>query len=82
MPLYFVDLDDGRAETRDAVGAGASSPEAARDQAVRLLTEVAKAAVDGSSEQLLIATVRDGADRHIYRIVLALTCSRPKHGVA
>lgn len=86
MPLYFVDSNDGHTEVRDDVGSEAANPEAARDEAVRLLTEVARSGVVYSSEQLLIATVRDGANQNLYRLVLALTCSQPgqeaQHGRA
>ncbi len=80
MPHYFVDFNDGRIELRDDVGSEASDPETVRDEAVRLLTEIAKAGVARSGEQLLVATVRDGADQGLYRIVLALTCSQPGQG--
>ncbi len=78
MPLYFVDFNDGLTEVRDDVGSEAPNPEAARDEAVRLLTEAARAGVARSSEQLLVATVRDSANQNLYRLVLALTCSRPE----
>ncbi len=80
MPLYFVDFNDGQIVVRDDVGSEASAPEAARDEAVRLLTEAAKTGVAHSSEQLLVATVRDGADQDLYRLILALTCSQPGQG--
>ncbi len=76
MPLYFVDIHDGQTTTHDDAGADAPSPEVARDEAVRLLTEVAKAKVGSSSEQLLVATVRDDVNQSIYQIMLSLTCRR------
>ena len=76
MPLYFVDLNDGRTETRYKVGSDASSPEAACDDTMQMLVDPARSRVAHSSEQLLVATVRDGADQELYRILLALTCCR------
>ena len=77
MPLYFVDLNDGRTKTRDNVGSDAPTPEAARDDVMRMLAETAKFEVAHSSEQLLVATVRDDAGLELYRVTLALTCCRP-----
>ncbi len=76
MPLYFVDINDGQITTHDDAGSDASSPEVARDEAVRLVTEVAKAAVGSGSEQLLVATVRDEAEQEVYQITMSLTCQR------
>ncbi len=58
MPPYFVDFNDGQTEVRDDMGPEAPGPEAARDEAVRLLTEAAKDGVARSREQLLVATPR------------------------
>ncbi len=58
MPPYFVDFSDGQTEVRDDMASGAPSPEAARDEAVRLLTEAAKDGVARSRKQLLVATPR------------------------
>lgn len=76
MPLYFVDFNDGQTEARDEVGSDASSPEAARDDVMRMLAETAKFAVACGGGQLLVATVRDGAGQELYRITLALRCSQ------
>lgn len=76
MPLYFVDFNDGRTEARDEVGSEAPSPEAARDDVMRMLAETAKFAVAYGDEQLLVATIRDGAGQELYRVTLAVTCSQ------
>ncbi len=76
MPLYFVDFNDGHTEMRDDVGSEASGPDVAREEAVRLLTEAAKDGVAWGNKQLLIATIRNGADQELYRIMLTLTCSQ------
>ncbi len=81
MPLYFVDFNDGRTETHDGVGSDAPSPEAARDDVMRMLAETAKFAVACGGGQLLVATVRDGAGQELYRVTLALTCSQPGQNV-
>jgi hypothetical protein len=58
VPPYFVDFNDGQTEVRDDMGPEAPGPEAARDEAVRLLTEAAKDGVARNREQLLVATPR------------------------
>ncbi len=87
MPFYFVSFNDDQTETRDVVGSDAPSPEAARDDTMRTLAEIAKFGVAQGNEQLLVATIRDGANQQLYRIILTLTWSRlgqeaPYEGVA
>ena len=76
MPLYFVDFSDGRTEMRDGVGTDMPTPEAARNGVMRMLVDTARFEAAHGSEQRLVATVRDGADQELYRVMLALTCSR------
>ena len=77
MPRYFVDFNDGQAETCDNTGTDMPSPEAARDDVMRMLVDTARFEIARSgSGQLLVATVRDGAGQDLYRVMLALTCSR------
>ena len=76
MTPYFVDLNDGRTETRYKVGSDASSLEAACDDMMQMLADTARSRVAHGSEQLLVATVRDGADQELYQILSILTCSR------
>jgi len=76
MARYFVDVTDGAETACDTAGEEAASAEAARDEAVRLLTEVAKAKVTDGEDHLLLGLVKDATGGAVYRVMLALTCTR------
>ena len=76
MLQYFLDVNDGRATLSVPAGGQAASPTVARDEAVRLLTEMAKAQVAEGDAQLLVGAVTDDASRAIYRVLLTLTCTK------
>ena len=73
---YSIDVDDGHASISVPTGRQATSPEVARTEAVRLLTEMAKAKIVDGDEHLLVGVVKDDASRAIYRVLLTLTCTR------
>lgn len=51
-------------------------PEAARDEAIRLLTEMARARIIEGDGHSLVGVVKDDASRAIYRVLLTLTCTK------
>ena len=76
MSHYSVHVNDGRATLSLPAGKQATSPEVARDEAVRLLTEMAKAKAAEGGDHLLVDVVEDDTSQAVYRVLLTLTCTR------
>ena len=52
------------------------SPEMTRDEAVRLLIEMAQSKITKGDGHMLVGVVKDAAGQAIYRVLLALTCTK------
>ncbi len=76
VALYSVDLTDGDKTVYDTEGQEAASAEVARDEAVRLLTEVARAGIMDGEDHLIVGIVKNDTGEAVYRVTLALTCTR------
>ncbi len=76
MSHYSVHVNDGHSNVTVPAEGHATSPEVARDEAVRLLTELAKAKIVEGDEHLLVGVVKDDANRAIYRMLLTMTCTK------
>jgi hypothetical protein len=72
MPRYFIDLHDGTKAVRDAEGQELVNLDAARAQAVRLLTRFAQGFSDEPGRQDFVAAVRDGAGAVRLRLRMSL----------
>ena len=75
MPRYFIDLHDGGELLRDQDGYELPDLEAARAQAVRIMTRIAQGLADQPGRQDYVAAVRDaeGAVRWRYRMLVRLS---------
>jgi hypothetical protein len=70
MPHYFFDTRDGADLIRDEEGVELDSIEAARDEATRGLTDLAKDALPGALRRELAVEVRDRGDQALLRAAL------------
>ncbi|SDA14694.1 hypothetical protein SAMN02799622_01180 [Methylobacterium sp. UNC378MF] len=61
MPRFFIDLHDGTDIVRDRDGYDLPNLEAARSQAVKIMTRIAQSLSDEPGRQDFIAAVRDDA---------------------
>ncbi len=72
MPRYFIDLHDGSNLVRDREGFDLPDLDAARAQAVRIMTRIAQGMADGPARQDYVLAVRteDGTVRLRMRMSL------------
>jgi hypothetical protein len=70
MPHYFFDTRDGVDLIRDEEGVDLDGIDAARDEATRGLTDLAKDALPGALRRELAVEVRDGGDHALLRAAL------------
>ena len=72
MPRYFLDIHDGSNLVRDGQGSDLPDLDAARAQAVRVLTRIAQGFADGQGRQDYVLAVRseDGVVRLRMRMSL------------
>jgi hypothetical protein len=70
MPHYFFDTRDGADLIRDEEGVELDGIEAARDEATRGLTDLAKDALPGALRRELAVEVRDRGDQALLRAAL------------
>jgi hypothetical protein len=70
MPHYFFDTRDGPDLVRDDEGLELDGIEAARDEATRGLTDLAKDTLPGALRRELAVEVRDGANQALLRAAL------------
>jgi hypothetical protein len=70
MPHYFFDTRNGPDLVRDDEGLELAGIEAARDEATRGLTDLAKDALPGALRRELAVEVRDSADQALLRAAL------------
>lgn len=72
MPLYFFDSGDHERVLRDDVGVELPGIQEARDEAVRLLPNIARDMCLGGDRQTIISMVRNEQDQLIFRATLSL----------
>lgn len=72
MPRYFIDLHDGTEAVRDKEGSELSNLDAARVQAVHILTTVAQGFKDEPGRQDYVAAIRDAAGAVRLRLRMSL----------
>ncbi|XYD09873.1 hypothetical protein R1A27_04810 [Methylobacterium sp. NMS12] len=72
MPRYFIDIHDGTQVIRDKEGCELSDLEAARGQAVRIMTRITQRLSDEPGRQDFVVAVRnaDGVVRMRLRLSL------------
>jgi hypothetical protein len=72
MPRYFIDLHDGTEVVRDTEGYELPDLDAARSQAVKIMTRIAQGLSDAPGRQDYVAAVRDDAGAVRLRFRLSL----------
>ena len=72
MSRYFIDLHDGGDWLRDRDGYELPDLEAARAQAVRIMTRIAQGLTDQPGRQDYVAAVRDAQGAVRWRIRMSL----------
>ena len=72
MPRYFFDITDAGVLTRDEFGSDCDDDQAARDQAVSLLPDIARHELPDGDQHEFVATVRNEAGQVVYEASLAL----------
>ena len=72
MPRCFIDLHDGGELVRDRDGYELPDLEAARAQAVRIMTRIAQGLTDQPGRQDYVAAVRDAQGAVRWRIRMSL----------
>lgn len=72
MPRYHFDIDDGQREIIDDDGKELSSPDAAQEEALTLLTSFARAALNGDGSRNVRVTVRNDTGDVVYTATMTL----------
>lgn len=72
MPRYFIDLHDGAAVLRDREGYEVPNLDAARAQAVRIMTRITQGLTDIPGRQDYVAAVRDADGAVKWRLRVSL----------
>ena len=72
MPRYFIDLHDGGELLRDQDGYELPDLEAARAQAVRIMTRIAEGLTDQLGRQDYVDAVRDAEGAVRWRLRMSL----------
>ena len=71
MPRYYFDLDDGKQFRSDNEGSELANDEAARQEAIRTLAEVAKDVLPNDGQQLdMFIHVRNSDGKHLLQVML------------
>ena len=73
MPRFFIDTDDGRTGFVDEDGYELADPHAARDLAVRALSDMARSGSTASDQRILTARVRAEDGSTLYSASLTLS---------
>ena len=73
---YFLVVNDGSSDFSVPMRGEAMSSEMARDEAVRLLTEIVQSKITKGDGHMLVGVVKGGAGQAVYRVLLALTCTK------
>jgi hypothetical protein len=72
MPRFFFDIDDGDRTYRDDEGLDFPNAEAARDNAVSALPDIARDAMPDGERRDFLVTMRDESGTPIFRASLTL----------
>jgi hypothetical protein len=72
LPRYFIDLHDGTNLVRDRDGFDLPDLDAARAQAVRIMTRIAQGFAEARGRQDYVAAVRDGSGAVRLRLRMSL----------
>ena len=72
MPRYFFDIDDGESQFRDEDGMEMPHLEAARDEAVRVLPDVAREVLPDGDRRTFASVVRNETGDVVFRATLSL----------
>lgn len=73
MPMYYFDVDYGCEQLRDDIGSDLPGLKTARDEAVSLLIDLARAFRDPRLGSRITATVRNEAGASEFQAALELT---------
>ena len=77
MPLYFFDVIDNGVLNRDEFGVDLEGFQDARDQAIALLPDIARAELPDGERHTFACWVRDERGRVIYRGTLTYEGEQP-----
>jgi hypothetical protein len=69
---YFFDIDDGERKNSDQEGLDLPNREAARQQAVGILPDIAREVLPDGDRRTFVCRVRDGAGKAIFEARLEL----------
>lgn len=72
MPRFYFDTYDGHTLQRDAEGLECADQAMAREEALRVLPDLAREGMPNGDRLELSASVRDSKDNVIYRAILSL----------
>ena len=80
MPRYFFDTDDGEKRHDDDEGTELADDQAARDEAVQAMAEIASDYLPGTAgpQKNITMWIRNEADDTILQLALAFTIHRPR----
>ncbi len=73
MARFYFDIDDGEQFEPDEQGEECGDAQAARDMALRVVTDIAREKLPDGSRRDLVAHVRDETGRVLLRATLSLT---------
>ena len=73
MALYYFDIDDGQTTTIDDVGSDLAGPQAARAEGLVVLAAIARDLSHDGIERTLVAMVRLGNGRPLFRVSVSLS---------
>jgi hypothetical protein len=77
MPLFYFDVRDGERFTRDSQGVNFNGIEGARDEATRVLAEVARDVVPAADRRRIAIEVRDEAKKPLLVVALMFEAAGP-----
>jgi hypothetical protein len=77
MPLFYFDVRDGERFTLDSQGLNFNGIEGARDEATRVLAEVAKDVLPAADRRRIAIEVRDEAKKSLLVVALMFEAAGP-----
>jgi hypothetical protein len=69
---YYFDLDDDLVATRDAEGHEFSERDAMRDEAIRVLPDLAQDELPNGDRRVFTVKVRDESGKYVFQATLSL----------
>jgi hypothetical protein len=76
MPRFFFDSDDGEHLLVDDVGQDMPSFPAARDEAIRVLPDIARDMLPDGDERTFVSIIKDLDGKQICKATLVFRCDR------